>query len=178
MTKIELNYALTIEEAREGIVSGARHRRNPSARSRLIGFAWQIVLGVVLIVASNSFSILAGHPTGNPEMLSLFVGYLACVLVWQGSWRKTISTVADDMVELGKISGPTTAIFDQGGVVLKTNFATARLPWVAIGKILTAKHVTILRFGAQTIILPHRALPRAVDALAFGKQLEKWRAAA
>lgn len=177
MNKVELSFSLTQEEAREGLIVSTRQRNRTGFLSRGLGLAKQIVLGLGLSLAAVLISQAFDHPDGVAELFSLLLGASAIMMIWQLRWMKSARTAAEEMANFSASYGPTEVVSEQSGVGLSSSVGHARLPWTAISRILTTKKGTVLRYGAQTIIVPHRCLPFGLEPLEFDRQLEEWRAA-
>jgi hypothetical protein len=175
MSKVELSFSLTQEEALEGLMVSIRQRNRTGFLGRWLGLAKQIVLGLGLSLAAVLISQTFDHPDAGAELFSMLLAASAIMLSWQLKWMKATRTMAGEMANFSDTHGPTQAIFDQTGVELVSLIGRAKLPWFAIAQVLTAKNVTVFRYGAQSIIIPHRCLPSALQPLEFDRLLEEWK---
>ncbi|MEO3479932.1 YcxB family protein [Phaeobacter sp. CAU 1743] len=178
MSKIELSFSLMQKEAREGIVLNARGKASATRSGIVWRYGKQLVLGVGLIAVAVILGQLFDHPDAIPEMFSMWLGAAAITSLWQFRWSNGIRETAAKMARFSEEFGPSIAVFDQGGVVLSSKTGTATIPWRAVGTIRTTKHVTILTFGSQILVVPHRVLPPGLTPMDFDIQLEDWKAAA
>jgi len=174
MNKVELSFSLTKEEAREGLIVSTRQRNRAGFPGRWLSLGRQIFLGLGLCLAAVLISQAFDHPDMVAELMSMLVGASAIMLSWQLRWMKATKTMAGEMANFSETYGPTQAVFDQTGVELVSSIGRAKLPWLAIAQILTAKNVTVFRHGAQSTIIPHRCLPSELEPLDFGRLLEEW----
>jgi hypothetical protein len=175
MNKVELSFSLTKDEAREGIIVSTRQRNRTGFLGRWLGLGKQIVLGLGLSLAAVLVSQAFDHPDPVPEMFSMMLGALTITLIWQLKWIKATRASAEEIANFSEAHGPTQAIFEQTGVELVSSIGQAKLPWFAIAQVLTAKNVTVLQYGAQKIIVPHRCLPSELQPLEFDRLLEEWK---
>ena len=175
MNKVELSFSLTKDEAREGIVVSTRQRNRTGFLGRWLGLGKQIVLGLGLSLAAVLVSQAFDHPDPVAEMFSMMLGASAIMLIWQLKWIKATRASAEELADFSTTHGPTTAVFDASGVELVSSIGQAKLPWFAIAQVLTAKNVTVLQYGAQKIIVPHRCLPSELQPLEFDRLLEEWK---
>lgn len=175
MNKVELSFSLAKEEAREGLIVSTRQRNRTGFFGRWLSLGKQIFLGLGLSLAAVLISQAFDHPDMVAELMSMLVGASAIMLSWQLKWMKATRTMAEEMANFSEMYGPTQAVLDQTGVELVSSIGRAKLPWFAIAQVLTAKNVTVLRYGAQTIIVPHRCLPGELQPLEFDRLLEEWK---
>ncbi|WP_417713289.1 hypothetical protein [Pseudophaeobacter arcticus] len=175
MNKVELSFSLTKDEAREGIIVSTRQRNRIGFLGRWLGLGKQIVLGLGLSFAAVLVSQAFDHPDPVAEMFSMMLGASAIMLIWQLKWIKATRAIAEEMANFSEAHGPTQAIFEQTGVELVSSTGRAKLPWFAIAQVMTAKNVTVLRYGAQTLIVPHRCLPSELQPLEFDHLLKEWK---
>jgi len=175
VTNVELSFSLTKPEAREGLI--VRDRVRSGLRSSLwVRLGKQLLLGLLLSFLGVLCSQLFGQTDPIPGMFGVLLGAVTILIIWQVRWMKAISSAAEELADFSTTHGPTTAVFNASGVELVSSIGRAKLPWFAIAQVLTAKNVTVLRYGAQSIVVPHRCLPTGLEALEFDRQLEAWRA--
>lgn len=174
MKEIELSFSLTKPEAREGLI--VRDRVRSGLRSSLwVRLGKQLLLGLLLSFLGVLCSQLFGQTDPIPGIFGVLLGAVTIMIIWQVKWMKAANVAAKDMARFSSGHGPTSAVFDASGVKLGSKLGSVKLPWFAIAQVLTAKNVTILRYGAQTIIVPHRCLPSELQPLGFKRLLEEWK---
>ncbi len=177
MKEIEFSFSLSKSEAREGLIVGNQ------GRSGLRSSPWwrlgkQLLLGLFLSFLGVLCSQLFGQSDPIPEMFGVLLGAATILIIWQVRWMKVTNVAAQEMASFSSKHGPASAVFDDSGVKLGSTLGSVKLPWYEIAHILTGRNVTVLRYGAQTVVVPHRCLPTGLEALEFDKQLEAWRSCA
>lgn len=178
MPDIRLSITLTQGEAQDAfmvLAQGMPATQQGPDRKQL---ALQMGLGVGLVAAAFVLTALFGAGSVLPALFSaLLGGFAILVLLRYKAATASAASVRELLVSTNEY-GPMEAVFDDLGIRTESSIGTARLPWKGVGAISPGTEVTVIRFGLQAVIVPHRVLPQGMDGAEFAKRLEEWKAAA